>query len=310
MDSKKYVPGLRASVAGFPRKCKAFTLVELLVVIAIIALLAAIIFPVFSQVRESTRRGATISQMQKMYAAIKQYELDNRAYPEYLFGPALKADGTAATKASEVGLTMEEAAALVKEQVKSTDPDFQRVQNAQAAFKNSLYPTYVSDLTAFGCPDNPVTDTKAKEFAEATRFYQGDPDKFSGEDVNKSYQHTYAYYKYDAYDVSPAITADKKLDLTKYQPRYSRVWTDLVDADGLDNLSAADRAMYQKQLLWKSPSADTYLMMTSYHVPNSKIIVMWLNGSAKVLDTGKLVTDKFKGTNGRDWDAFRMTPTD
>ena len=74
----------------------AFTLIELLVVIAIIAILAAILFPVAGTVQESARRGATMSNLQKIHQAVAAYELDNREYPEFLFGPAIcKANGAA-----------------------------------------------------------------------------------------------------------------------------------------------------------------------------------------------------------------------
>src|SRR5437868_3916885 len=47
--------------AGLSRRWSGFTLVELLVVIAIIAVLAALLFPVLSQVREKGRAGACLS---------------------------------------------------------------------------------------------------------------------------------------------------------------------------------------------------------------------------------------------------------
>ena len=46
---------------------RAFTLIELLVVIAIIAILAAILFPVFAQAREKARQASCLSN-QKQYA--------------------------------------------------------------------------------------------------------------------------------------------------------------------------------------------------------------------------------------------------
>ncbi|BDI28234.1 hypothetical protein CCAX7_002850 [Capsulimonas corticalis] len=54
-----------------------FTLIELLVVIAIIAILAAILFPVFAQAREKARQSACISNFKQIGLAILQYNQDN-----------------------------------------------------------------------------------------------------------------------------------------------------------------------------------------------------------------------------------------
>ncbi|MES2459721.1 MAG: DUF1559 domain-containing protein [Armatimonadota bacterium] len=53
-----------------------FTLIELLVVIAIIAILAAILFPVFAQAREKARQSACLSNQKQLGLATMQYAQD------------------------------------------------------------------------------------------------------------------------------------------------------------------------------------------------------------------------------------------
>lgn len=71
--------------------CKgAFTLVELLVVIALIAILAAILFPVFSQAREKARQTGSLSNLRQLGLAFAMYtqDYDETLPPLYYSGPA------------------------------------------------------------------------------------------------------------------------------------------------------------------------------------------------------------------------------
>jgi prepilin-type N-terminal cleavage/methylation domain-containing protein len=58
------------------KRQKAFTLIELLVVIAIIAILAAILFPVFARARENARRTSCLSNMKQIGLGALQYSQD------------------------------------------------------------------------------------------------------------------------------------------------------------------------------------------------------------------------------------------
>ena len=61
---------------GVPRTLGAFTLIELLVVIAIIAILAAILFPVFAQAKAAANNAKTISNLRQLGTAFQLYTND------------------------------------------------------------------------------------------------------------------------------------------------------------------------------------------------------------------------------------------
>src|SRR5438132_1443074 len=108
----------------FLRK-RGFTLIELLVVIAIIAILAAILFPVFAQAREAARKTSCLSNTKQLNLSVQMYMQD-----------------------------YDEAVPLVIE-VNSNDPNF---VNSLLTWQNLCQP-YIKNVGILICPDSPNRST-------------------------------------------------------------------------------------------------------------------------------------------------------
>ncbi len=80
---------MQARKIGSSKLQLGFTLIELLVVIAIIAVLAAILFPVFAQARESAREAQCASNMRQIGLAMRMYitDYDEIWFPAYSDNP-------------------------------------------------------------------------------------------------------------------------------------------------------------------------------------------------------------------------------
>src|SRR5437868_5055067 len=114
---------------------RAFTLIELLVVIAIIAILAAILFPVFARAREAARKTTCLSNLKNQGLATLMYVQD---YDENF--PWLMMDGR--NNDDSTGLSKQMA-----------NPGNGLVFNGQRAFfMEAKFQPYIKNYGIFGCP--------------------------------------------------------------------------------------------------------------------------------------------------------------
>lgn len=88
------------------RTRRGFTLIELLVVIAIIAILAAILFPVFAQAREAARRTQCLSNVKQIGTSFMMYTQDNDEMTPSIWGGSgtCQPDGTGCSREWFYGL--------------------------------------------------------------------------------------------------------------------------------------------------------------------------------------------------------------
>ncbi len=132
------------------RTCKktAFTLIELLVVITIIAILAAILFPVFARARENARRASCMSNMKQIGLGILQYTQDyDERYPKPLSGDWGNGSGVS-------GFQLQTDPSMPGAKFQNTDNAGDAWNNPNAYVKTWMdfaYP-YVKSTQIFVCP--------------------------------------------------------------------------------------------------------------------------------------------------------------
>jgi len=130
--------------AGPVRRRHGFTLIELLVVIAIIAILAAILFPVFAKAREKARAISCLSNMKQLSLGLTQYAQDNdETYPRG------QANGGGA-------------------------------YSLAYGWAGQVY-SYVKSIDVFGCPDDPGSKGDKVSYAFSVSVADGYPGDFTGQ---------------------------------------------------------------------------------------------------------------------------------
>src|SRR5579872_1861900 len=257
------VPTKIAKATCRASSARAFSLIELLVVIAMIAILAAILFPVFALVREDSRKTTCMAHMHDIWVAVQQYKLDHNNYPATLYDYAELPNGSY-YNGSGTPVAMNQAT--------------QRPLFALSAGK------YLKDPSLFACPDilpTQQTDVTTAVYPTAPGVLLSGqvPNRFSP--ANPAY-----FYKIDSYDVGPQVTAAGAQVLNNgalvIELHYSLDWTGTAGTGDAPN-----------QLKYPTPPDDkTVLTWCTYHVSTAKsnvIPVLFLSGTVKAVPTNQFV---------------------
>jgi prepilin-type N-terminal cleavage/methylation domain-containing protein/prepilin-type processing-associated H-X9-DG protein len=187
---------------------KAFTLIELLVVIAIIAILAAILFPVFAQARAAARKTSCLSNIKQLALGMTMYAQDfDERFPEWHWDWSYNGGNGANGSPTNDGATI---------------------------WWNAIYP-YVKNAQVYVCPDNKydvatkndgawgwfTANSNSTNFSNATRTNIAFADICIG--YGSSEPLTYSYPKLAVLQrpSETLIVADNVTSLTGWAPHWN-----------------------------------------------------------------------------------------
>ncbi len=264
---------------------RGFTLIELLTVIAIIAVLAALLFPVFNRVRKQAGMTTCMDNLRQIGQSVKLYYEDNQRYPAALYG-----------------FVEQYNASINQNQFYTGSGQF--VPEGQTKLYRPLYASqrYLKDVGAFQCPHNPNNDptkiTGAVYPPSAGAALANQPVVFTqlmahnaGSTSNGNIvmpsslvgQPAY-YYLADSYDTGPRINLDGTAANPAVQDlHYSLDWT---GAGG----GAQDAP---NQLKFRNPPENTTVITwdTNHvaHAGMDQIPVLMLSGGVKSVPYSQFV---------------------
>lgn len=272
-------------------KQRAFTLIELLTVIGIIALLAAIIFPVFARAKDGANRAGDISDMNSLRSALQIYRVDQGGYPPALLGYAtLYASGPNAGNVIPAGQLK---GFLYPRRVESL-PTFQPAWNRER--DNLVTPAVYPPRDARAVGSAPIVDLNGDGVISGADDIAGARQAFGPADGNVCLTGGVApcgpngqasFYRISGYDVAETRVPGGG---RRWEVRYALFWTTL----GLTTGGADDDP---RQLGYNDPPETTVITWNSGYrnfdgtggVQRGKQdIVLFLGGAARPYDSALL----------------------
>ncbi len=277
---------------------KGFTLIELLVVIAIIAILAAILFPVFAQAREKARSIACISNQKQIATAMLMYgqDFDEHLFPYRIVGPNPYA--------------AKDSVHVCDSSLAGNGPATQRV------FFNALLQPYIKSDGVWMCPDRSGAWVGIDPAGSAGTCSYGGQNSYA---VNK-----YAFNPGSSNNGMTFAQMSKPADTvimmdgTYYDtlPRLAKNLAGLPDLvlSSSDTYCQRWKAIGNSTMTTSADSTDDHVSpvttpadaMVKGKARHQGIInVIWADGHAKGVQYDKLVNDQINNPTDSVWDPFR-----
>lgn len=263
---------------------KGFSLIELLVVIAIIAILAAILFPVFANVRKKVRETQCMTQMHDNYIALKLYKEDNNKYPAALFSFAEDSAGNLYTGGAAGNIsTLRYKPLFTKQNYLKDNTKFQcpvTKDKNPADVTTAVYPSIIAA---------PSNSALAGSNVVYTGFIQHNLDRDG--DLTYPTNNRIYYYKYDNYDIQPKpnTTLDGPDTSGLYEVHYALNWSIKPATPGASVTSANDFRVFPNQMKYGNKADESHTVVTwcNEHALNAgsdKVLVLTLSGQTKPVD--------------------------
>ncbi|MBS1706699.1 MAG: type II secretion system protein [Armatimonadetes bacterium] len=270
---------------------RGFTLIELLTVIAIIALLAAIIFPVYARAKLQALKSSDMVAMNSISTALQLYRVDQGGYPPALLGYASYYADNTVVPADKLNFFLKKRLDTVNTLTSS------RVPNAESDRKllvEAVWPN--ADPIAAGA--DPQLDLNGDGRLTSDDDPAGSRQKFTGNqfvtvnpnDLNTAHQKFYRVSSYDVNEV--AVPGGGK----RFELRYCLFWSKF----GLEGGNAMDDP---RQLGYSDPDDNTIVTWNSYFreiaqdgTPQRQKadIMLLLSGSARYVDSVEINNRSFR----------------
>lgn len=280
---------------------RGFTLIELLSVIAIIAILSAIIFPVFARSRVSAQRGGDLSSLNDLRSALQLYRTDQGGFPPALLGYVNTYSGD--PQGADVIPANSIQSYLYPKRVSGIDTFRPRpLRAAPNVVTNAVWPGQdpravnsapILDLNGDGAVDNNDDPANARQAYGPTNGFV----TTSGLTTNNAAQAA-RFYRISGYDVAEVRTPTGP----RIERRYTLFWTVWsVRTDlGFGNGNANDDP---RQLGYSEPPDSTVITWNSFYrnydssgnaQRERNDIVLFLGGGARTYDSRRVADQSYR----------------